>query len=459
VIVGVTEARADARRIDAPTVYDYGSMGPKNLVALDFVKLETEIKVRAYDLIFDHDPRDPSEFVRSVHEFETRLAALTRDYAEHGWATPAGGDRAGRLLAIVLEIRKCAYESMRGAERPADWLDEYFLCLATYSALPSRFDDYRRRPPYRLAVAVGGDVAASRVEWVRVRRRAEAEVVEELARRDDVAGAEGDATAYFGRGLLGSEAVLELTHRWWQAGGEARRAAAHRLLESLQLVAPPDRDAPFGLAIWQERLLLYMDTAPHAAEQLLANAERQHPDPTEELGCRFGRWRKEWGDRHREGGRTDLARVQYHRALGHYRQAYERWRNGYYPGVNVAALHLLIAATFAPAAAEERGAELRQVEEFARRVLDSRCDWPVDRPEDRTVWHPATVAEFHLLRRAWDEAEPAYRAIPAEPGHQRTIGRQIRRIAAAWQSLGVDVPEPFYSFDPDHPETLFAAAR
>src|SRR5262249_14449306 len=47
VLVGVVR-----ERVLWPTVFDYEHMGPGNLVGWDFVKLETELKVRAYDALF-----------------------------------------------------------------------------------------------------------------------------------------------------------------------------------------------------------------------------------------------------------------------------------------------------------------------------------------------------------------------------------------------------------------------
>ena len=35
-----------------PTVFDYEDMGPCNLIGWDFVKLETELKIRAYLDVF-----------------------------------------------------------------------------------------------------------------------------------------------------------------------------------------------------------------------------------------------------------------------------------------------------------------------------------------------------------------------------------------------------------------------
>src|SRR5207244_4186546 len=49
-----------------PAVFDYGDMGRNNYVGMDFVKLETELKVRAYPRVFADLNKE--EYTRAVHD-------------------------------------------------------------------------------------------------------------------------------------------------------------------------------------------------------------------------------------------------------------------------------------------------------------------------------------------------------------------------------------------------------
>jgi hypothetical protein len=453
ILVGVTEERVDRRWLGAPTVYDYGNMGDQNLVALDFVKLETELKVRAYDFLFACDPENSTAFAQNVTRVEERLANDTQEYAKSQRLPDSTTDTPeARLRALVFEIRKQAFERMRGGARWRDWLDEYYLCLAAYSILPARFDDYQRRLTHRLAVAAAGDVAAGRVAWVITRRVLEWRAVDDIAGRADIAAAEGEATANYLRGLFGSDAVLELTRRWWKSGDGPHREAACRLLDLVNRLSLPNQD------LWQQHILLLMDTDPATAEELIAQAERRFACPNEEMGCRFGRVRKELGDRLRLAGDPTSARTQYLLAIENYQRGYDE-RRGQYPGVNIAALHLLVAATYPPGHREQDN-EMRKSTAFAKQLLADRTAWWADQPEprhDSAVWHRATLADLHLLSREWEAAATEYRAIPASLGQVRAIARQVRRIVDAWLALGEEVPEPFRSFCPTEPGPLFVS--
>src|SRR5262249_17230790 len=69
VLVGLVDGEAQW-----PGLFDYEHMNPGNLLGWDFVKLETELKVRALQMVF---PGDEGEFITAVHAFEKRLAEAT----------------------------------------------------------------------------------------------------------------------------------------------------------------------------------------------------------------------------------------------------------------------------------------------------------------------------------------------------------------------------------------------
>ncbi len=73
VLVGVVRNRALW-----PAVFDYENMGPCNLLGWDFVKMETELKIRAFPELFPGG--SDADFVRQVQQFETGLADLTEQY-------------------------------------------------------------------------------------------------------------------------------------------------------------------------------------------------------------------------------------------------------------------------------------------------------------------------------------------------------------------------------------------
>ena len=164
VLVGIVRERALW-----PTVFDYEEMGPCNLVGWDFVKLETELKIRAY--LEDFAGVVPSEFVRNVQDFEIDLDARTEEcHRDRAW--PAVGSPptpAERLRAILVEIRRMAARHLGdNVGRPNDWLEQYYFLLACYGVWTSRFDNLQLRE--RMGALVSAGVATSRLNWPRVKR-------------------------------------------------------------------------------------------------------------------------------------------------------------------------------------------------------------------------------------------------------------------------------------------------
>jgi hypothetical protein len=450
VLVGVIEERADIRRLGFPAVFDYGNMGPKNLIALDFVKLETELKVRAYELVFDYEERD--DFTRSVHDFEWRLACDTMEFAQHrGWPEyESTNEREVRLRQVLVAIRKQAIEclSLRASRSRTETLDEFWLFMCAYSVLPCFFDDYRSREHYQIAVAISGGVAAACLSWVRHRLTEEYRAVHRLA----VAKLEVVATEmerWFRCGLIGYDALIDLLKRWWESGDPERRKVATTHSDKLAELFPLAQD------VWRWHIQLHLETAPGSVPDLVRRAEERFPDPSEEILCRFGRARRELGDKFRTATRPNLPRAQeqYEKAITQYERAYAI-RAGHYPGVNIAALYLFVAVTYS-AENPDRAAAIRMANDFAEKVRTTR-PWPVDNSDDKRIWHPATEADLLLLRRAWDKAADAYRALRPTEGEKGSIGGQIKRIVDAWKALGETVPEPFLSFDPKYPNTIFS---
>jgi hypothetical protein len=161
VLVGVVHERALW-----PTVFDYEDMSPCNYLGWDFVKLETEIKVRAYVEVFSGGP--PVAFVRQVQQAEIALNRQTEKcHGVRAWpALGENGDPATRLAALLLELRRLAALHLgidRG--RPNDWLEEYYFLLACYGVTTVRFANVL--PRERLATLLSAGVATARLSWPR----------------------------------------------------------------------------------------------------------------------------------------------------------------------------------------------------------------------------------------------------------------------------------------------------
>lgn len=462
VVVGVAEHGINDRRLNFSAVFDYGNMGPSNVIVLDFVKFEIELKVRAYELVFDPGVRD--EYTRAVHDFEWQLAQDTLVCAPHRgrheyWPAYTHANPAVvRLREVLVAIRSQMLTTLlrpggRGWEAA---LDEFFLFTSVYSVLPCFYDDYLSRPQYLIAVAIAGGVAAAAMTQVRARLLEEYRYVDRLV-TGEASEIQPETGRWFGCGLIGYDAAILLLKRCWDSGDLEKRKAATAVSDELVKVFP------LAIEVWRWHLQLHLETAPESVPELIRTARARFQEPSEEILCRFGRAWKDLGDKFRTAtpSNPERARDHYQKAIGQYEEAY-RIRRGHYPGVNVAALYFLVAATH-PAGSTGRAKALADARAFAAQVRLSRNDpkqpWPVDGSDDPRVWHPATEAELLIFEKRWQESEAAYQAIRATAGEQKTMGTQVQRLVAAWVALGEDVPPPFRSFDPAQPQTLFGEAK
>lgn len=149
-----------------PTLFDYEDMGPCSLLGWDFVKLETELKIRAVAEIFDGEE---GPYLRAVQEFERDLGLATeaRHHGTKAWGVVVGAtEPVERLRQIILEIRHRAAVHL-GIERgrPNDWLEEYYFLLACYGVCTVHFGNQNRRQ--RWAAYVSAGAAAARLNWPR----------------------------------------------------------------------------------------------------------------------------------------------------------------------------------------------------------------------------------------------------------------------------------------------------
>jgi hypothetical protein len=150
-------------RVLWPAVFDYADMGTDNLIGWDFVKMETEFKLRAYADLF---PGKQQPFVGEVIRFERALHEQTEECRDASqWpAAPAGNTPLERLRWLVLMIRMHAGRHLGVyCNRAREWLSEYYFLLAVYGLNGVRFENLT--DIQRLGAFLSAGCAASRYQW------------------------------------------------------------------------------------------------------------------------------------------------------------------------------------------------------------------------------------------------------------------------------------------------------
>ena len=122
------------------------------------MKLETELKIRAYVELFAGTAA--AKFVQRVQRFEIELSQLTEEcHRNRSWpeldaqATPDDVE----FKAILLMIRRMAAQHL-GANhgRPNDWLEEYISCWLATVSLPGVLKICNRGERDRQRLDLGG---------------------------------------------------------------------------------------------------------------------------------------------------------------------------------------------------------------------------------------------------------------------------------------------------------------
>jgi hypothetical protein len=153
-------------RVLWPTLFDYEDMSPCNLIGWDFVKLETELKIRIYPQLF-HLPQ--VSFAKKVAEFELELALQTNKCYSSDDQWPTVSDTKApeaNLKQLLLHIRHCASQHLgedRG--RPNRWLEEYYFLLTCYGVGSSRFENLQQKE--LMAAFISAGAAAAQLDWPR----------------------------------------------------------------------------------------------------------------------------------------------------------------------------------------------------------------------------------------------------------------------------------------------------
>jgi hypothetical protein len=124
-------------RVLWPAVYDFGTMSRFNWIGWDFVKMETEFKIRAYPKVF------PYVTAPYVLPFEVKLFEATeRGRDTDHWQPLAPDPRpVDRLFWLLLQLRRLASVHLGQKGRNGLWLAEYYFQLALYGLNAGRFDN------------------------------------------------------------------------------------------------------------------------------------------------------------------------------------------------------------------------------------------------------------------------------------------------------------------------------
>jgi len=158
VLVGVRDDTAER-----PAVYDYEHMAADNLIGLDFAKLETELKIRAYRYVFPFPwpfpDLPPQDFIRNIQHLEQQLTGPSDTY--HPRTGTAATAPEERLFWLLRALRRQAARYLGAAgDNPDNWNREYLLLLAAYGVYTVRFPQANAE---RIAAYVSAGVAAHRL--------------------------------------------------------------------------------------------------------------------------------------------------------------------------------------------------------------------------------------------------------------------------------------------------------
>jgi len=455
ILVGVQRGEAEY-----PAVFDYGEMSDTNVIVWDFVKLESELKVRLLlPLYKDGDARDallslesedagvqgavtmpeqPSaemdprslraEQLAFAFRFESILASLTRRI--YGLADPealeppggrniTGNKNLDRALGIVLRIRQEAAlflgdrQPQRG-ERGL-WRDEYYFALAAYGLCTAKFD-YKETETAAALVSAGVAVAQLGMarDEIGARIRTKKPLVPGKAKR-----VRHPYPSY--------HVPLAHAHRTWKAG----RTKAD-LDRAVGLLSSAEKYFEHAVPLHQEYVLLLAEAGMYKdALRMLGPMEdicRVFRD--EETLCRIGRICKDLGDRALADHPVPPGEMGTHSALQWYQAALKRYREAfqissrYYPGVNAATLALLAG----------RQQESKQLASQVISVCHEQ-DLSTLHVED-CFWVLVSQGEAQLLMRKGDAAANCYHealtVLPADRrGMAQSVYNQLCRLAWA----------------------------
>lgn len=430
--------------VHSPVVFDFEHMGPGNLIAWDFVKMETELKVRAYAYLY-HGLSD-RELIQHIQAFELTLAAAT-NAAPRADVDDAATSPEHRLRSLLLALRGLAKSSLAGP-RPDRWLSEWYFALACYGVHVGRFQNLDQE--HFTAAYISAGVAVGQL------RRLNEPDARLPAKRGSVPPppAEYDVDAAVAR-VANYNDLLPQAIAWRSHGepGHVDQAAQllGRLYADFQYALPVGTE--LVLALFKQGKMQEGKVILERLEGKFKGGPGEEPDLDEEAWCLFGRFYKNQGYEDWKCSAWDIAADSFEAALKRYEAGYQVRRN-HFPGINTAALLLFLAAVAHKIGDLTRGLDyLRRAQDRARELAAQRWPWPELR-EDDEVWHRATRGEIHLILGEGTEAErwyrdalaPDRRKVYITDDHKSSSGSQAHRLLQAWAIIGL--PAGLMSFSP-----------
>lgn len=426
--------------IGSVCVFDYEDMRPDNAIGWDFVKLETELKIRVYPHLFK-GPLD-DVFVSQVHDFEEALARLTErvihDNRDERVKVP--GDLPGERLAhLILAIRREAQRYLGVfQDRERDWLEELYFLILCYGCQMAKLPSYGRKELISGYIAAGTAARRLDLPWRRLAPMIEqardqaAESRNGIVQLDSIetsqCQAKGEAKYDASKTVpqMSYHASLEFAQVWSRSGqGQPQLLhAAAAYLEKLR------EDYPHALEIEEELVFTYLELNDKPkALRLLDEIDGRYPQgASDEVLTRRGRIAKDAAVEDWKDGQPlpQTAREEFKNALEIYQQAYERSRS-YYPAINVASLRYILNG----GNGSEDESDLDNAESALKR-------WQPN--EEELVWHDATWAELLFLQGKHEASKERYEhAIKnshCRPQHKQSMLRQLKLLCRASQNDG-----------------------
>jgi tetratricopeptide (TPR) repeat protein len=405
ILVGIQRGEAEY-----PAVFDYGEMGPANVLVWDFVKLEMELKIRLLQTLWsDQDawsglrlqPDQSSEPARRVRASQIRFAATFESLlAELGariyaLAPPASSEIAPdhpcrksqklyRALSILLSIRREAalYLGGRPGHRTS-WEAEYYFALAVYGLCSAKwnYEGYQQT----IALVSAGVAAARADRSLGLIKRALSEPP--------------GSTAPF-HPYPSYRVPCNQAYELWKTGQKSKILGAIFLLSSVV-----DRYRHAVPLLQQYALVLVEDGQRAEAIKLLDHLRGLCPIFGDfETLCRIGRTYKDAGDLAVVRTYVDAAALKGHPAEGLYTASFELYTEAsqikgdeYYPLSNAAALALILG-------------KRDEAQETADRVFEICARKDLGRlSRDEQIWIAFSQGGAALIRKQLRLAAAHYR--------------------------------------------------
>jgi hypothetical protein len=425
VLVGVSRGE-----VEYPVIVDYGDMGVSNALIWDFVKQETELKVRLLESLADDEPTRV-ELLKSTPErhlqklvdrwkkipqwtardrrardlllafqFENRLASECAGLDSNNTTSPfvfSEGKQTPleKALAVLVRIRlEAAIQLGHSRVKPQAWREEYEFALAAYGVSTAKFAELSYSPRLLGFALISAGCAVCRLESYRAK-------IAELTKSSATAARTFEDTVPSGPY---PSHVVPLHHAYLRWGKHKYRTVALELLERAHL------DFPHAVSIQREYALLLTgsgkaDAARRVLEGLTCRSDRVREALTNECRIfgdfetlsRIGSVYKILGDDAGESSSgidpAGPAYQHYRAALWYYLAAFD-FSHDHFPGGNAAVLALLTGDP------EKARSIAEEVVAICRKVL------PSDLSPDNAHWLFCTEATMALIL---DDLENAVR--------------------------------------------------